>query len=53
MINNLHITPSPKRDKGNGQKTRPGIKSQTGDVILNLSALEGTLARCNKINMNY
>jgi putative transposase len=41
---NILITPSPARDRGNGPETRPGIESQTGDVILNLPALARTLA---------
>jgi hypothetical protein len=45
MINDLCITPSPERDRGNGPETRPGIKSpKRGDVIPNLPALTGTLA---------
>jgi hypothetical protein len=40
MINSLLITPSPKRDRGNGPETWPGIKpSGRGDVIPNLLAL--------------
>jgi len=40
MINSLLITPSPKRDRGNGPETRPGIEpSGRGDVIPNLLAL--------------
>gem|GEM_PF-1794308 len=40
MINSLLITPSPKRDRGNGPETRPGIEpSGRGDVIPNLPAL--------------
>jgi hypothetical protein len=42
LIYNILITPSPERDRGNGPKTRPGIESQTGDVVPNLFAL-GTL----------
>ena len=41
---NILITPSPERDRGNRPKTRPGIESQMGDVIPNLSALAGTFA---------
>jgi len=41
---NILITPSPARDRDNGPETRPGIESQTGDVIPNLPALAGTLA---------
>jgi putative transposase len=41
---NILITPSPERDRGNRPKTRPGIESQMGDVIPNLSALSGTFA---------
>jgi hypothetical protein len=44
MMVRAFITPSPERDRGNGPETRPGIKSQTGDVIPNLPALAGTLA---------
>jgi len=40
---NILITPSPERDRGNGPKTQPGIKSLRGDVIPNLPALAGTL----------
>uniref|UniRef100_A0A7J2U316 Uncharacterized protein n=1 Tax=Ignisphaera aggregans TaxID=334771 RepID=A0A7J2U316_9CREN len=40
MINSLLITPSPKRDRGNGPETWPGIEpSRRGDVIPNLPAL--------------
>jgi len=39
------ITPSPERSRGNGPKTRPGIKSPPrGDVIPNLPIPAETLA---------
>ncbi|MCC6046548.1 MAG: zinc ribbon domain-containing protein, partial [Ignisphaera sp.] len=42
---NILITPSPKRDRGNGPETRPGIEpSGRGDVVPNLSTLTGTFA---------
>jgi transposase len=40
---NILITPSPERDRGNGLKTRPGIKPLRGGVIPNLPAFAGTL----------
>jgi putative transposase len=46
---NILITPSPERDRGNGQETRPGTEpsrkpSGREDVVPNLPALAGTLA---------
>ena len=44
-LGETYINPSPKRDRGNGLETRPGIEpSRRGDVTPNLPALTGTLA---------
>jgi hypothetical protein len=43
MINSLSIAPSPKRDRGSGPGTWPGIESK-GTVISNLPTLTGILA---------
>jgi len=43
MINSLSIAPSPKRDRGSGLGTWPGIESK-GTVISNLPTLTGILA---------
>jgi putative transposase len=41
---NILITPSSERDRGNWPETRPGIESQTGDVIPNFSTPAATFA---------